>query len=101
MASPQVVRYQVDRETIAQFEIDPPVGFVPASSAGEVIATVQDAVGPAVEAAKAVLDRIKPLGSESVEVRFGVKVSGKERWSIARSIGEGNFEVCLTWRPTR
>jgi hypothetical protein len=98
MASSQVVTYRVDQQTVARFEIDPPSGFGPVAAAGEVIANVHDAVGPALEAAKVVLNRIKPSGSDEVEIRFGVKVSGNDNWSIAKNPGEGNFEVSLTWR---
>jgi len=56
-------------------------------------------VSPAIAAAKVVLDRLNELGSESVEVRFGVKVSGRDNWAVARRAEEGNFEVTLSWRP--
>ena len=98
MASTQVVSYRVDKDTVARFEIDPPPGFGPAAVHGEVIATVEDAAGPALAAAKAILHRIKPTASEEVEIRFGIKVSGTDHWSIAKNPGEGNFEVSLTWR---
>lgn len=99
MTASQTVSYQVDDETVAEFEVDPVEGFTPASSAGEVITDVRNAVGPAVAAAKAVLDRVKPVGTEAVEVRFGVRVSGSKKWSIARRPTEGTFEVTLSWRP--
>jgi len=98
MSSTQVVSYRVDKDTVARFEIDPPPGFGPAAVNGEIIASVHDAVGPALEAARAVLHRIKPTGSEEVEIRFGIKVNGNDHWSIAKNLGEGNFEVSLTWR---
>lgn len=98
MTASQIVSYQVDGETVAEFDIDPPAGFNPAASVGEVIADVRNAVGPAIDAAKEVLDRIKPVGSEAVEIRFGVKVSGTKKWSVARRPGEGTFEVTLSWR---
>lgn len=96
----QIVSYRVDGETVATFEIDPPGGFIPASEAGEIVAEVRNAVGPAVAAAKVVLERMRPLDSEAVELRFGVKVSGTKDWSVARRASEGTFEVTLSWRPT-
>lgn len=95
---PTRVKYSVDDATIADFEIEPD-GFTRAAGHGEIIASVHDAVGPALQAARAVLDRMKPQASETVTVRFGVKVSGDQRWSIARSAEEGNFEVTLSWQP--
>lgn len=95
----RVVTYALNDGTAAEFEIEPGPGYVQAASRGEIIATVRDAVGPAVEAAREVLDRVKPLSSDTVTVRFGVKVSGDATWSIARAVGEGNFEVTLSWRP--
>jgi hypothetical protein len=98
MAS-QTVSYRVDSETIAQFEVDVSGGFNAAASAGQVIADVRNAVGPAVEAAKVVLDRVKPLGTEAVEVKFGVKASGSNNWTVARTASEATFEITLSWRP--
>ena len=37
---------------------------------------VREAVEPAVEAAKAVLERLKEIGPDQVELKFGIKVSG-------------------------
>lgn len=99
MTASQIVSYRVDGETVAYFEIDPPPGFNQAAGTGEIIAEVRNAVGPAVEAAKAVLDRVRSTDSESVEVRFGVKVNGSADWSVARRVVEGTFEVTLSWRP--
>jgi hypothetical protein len=99
MTASQTVSYRVDGETVAQFEIDASHGFTAAASAGEIITDVRNAVGPAIEAARAVLDRVKPLGSECVEVKFGVKVSGSESWSVARSASDATYEITLSWRP--
>ena len=94
----RVVTYSLDDGTAAEFEIEPAAGYVPAATHGEIIANIRDAVGPAVDAAREVLARVKPLSSEAVTVRFGVKVSGEKTWSIALAAGEGNFEVTLSWR---
>ncbi len=91
----QVVTYQVG-DTRVRFEAEPPEGFHPAGG-GQVIAKVREAVEPAVEAAKAVLDRVKEARPDQVEVRFGVKVSGAADWIVARSAGEASFEIALTW----
>jgi hypothetical protein len=97
--STQVVTYRVDDQTTVQFEIEPAPGFGPVAAAGDVIATVTDAVAPTVAAAKAVLDGVSATGPQMTEIRFGVKVTGKDQWSIARTVEEGNFEVTVAWRP--
>jgi hypothetical protein len=58
---------------------------------------VQEAVAPAVKAAKAVLDKVKEAAPDEVVVRFGGKASGQADWLVAKAAGEGNFEVTLTW----
>jgi len=94
--STRIVTYSVDDSTTAMFEIEAPDGFASAGS-GQVLGRVQDAVGPAVEAAKAVLDRVKDMRPDRVEVKFGVKVSGGAHWLVAQAAGEGSFEITLTW----
>ncbi len=100
MAPSQVVAYRVDDETVVQFEIDPVAGFTPAGS-GEVAGRVWDAAGPAIDAARALLDRVKLLNPHGVEVKFGVKVTGTTSWLVARVATEGSFEVTLSWQPSR
>jgi hypothetical protein len=99
VAQTQVVTYRVDDSTVVSFEIEPVDGFRPAGAGAELGVSVQDAVGPAVEAAKAVLDKVKEACPDEIEVKFGVKVSGGASWLIARAAAEGSFEVTLTWSP--
>jgi hypothetical protein len=96
MAS-QVVSYLVDNGMTVKLEIDPAQGFHPAGP-GEVLARVQEAVTPAVEAAKAVLEKVKETRPDGIEVKFGIKASGEANWLVAKAAGEGNFEVTLSWR---
>jgi len=92
----QVVSYELDDETAVRFEVEPPPGFQPAG-AGEIAGKVREAVGPAVEAAKTVLDKVKEARPDQVELKFGVKASGAANWLVAKSAGEANFEITLTW----
>jgi hypothetical protein len=92
----QVVTYRVDDATTVKFEIEPSEGFHPAGPE-EVLGKVRDAVGPVVEAAKTVLDKVREARPHDVELKFGIKVSGGANWLVARAVGEGNFEVTLTW----
>jgi len=97
--SSQVVTYRVDDTTTVSFEIDPPEGFRPAGPE-EILGRVREAVGPAVEAAKAVLEKAKEARPDEVVLKFGIKVSGGASWLVAKAAGEANFEITLTWsRP--
>ncbi|MFE3451830.1 CU044_2847 family protein [Nonomuraea sp. NPDC059194] len=93
-----VVHYRVDESTTVAFEIDPPTRFQDASS-DQVLGTIREAVEPAVQAARVVLEKIKESRPAEVQVTFGVKVSGTANWLVAKTATEGNFEVTLTWKP--
>lgn len=95
MAS-RVVRYQVG-DTEVGFEVEPGSEWGDAG-AGDLAGQVRDAIEPAVEAAKVVLDRIREAKPDEVAVKFGVKVSGGANWVVAKAAGEGSFEVTMTWR---
>jgi hypothetical protein len=92
----QVVKYQLDDSTVVGFEFDPGPGFHQAG-AKEFVGQVRKAVEPAVEAAKAVLDKAKEVKPDGIEVKFGVKVTGEANWVVAKAATEGNFEITLTW----
>jgi hypothetical protein len=94
--SSQIVTYRVDDATTVRLEIEPAEGFQPAGP-GEVLGRVQEAVTPAVDAAKAVLEKVKEAQPDEIEVKFGVKASGEAKWLVAKAAGEANFEVTLTW----
>jgi hypothetical protein len=96
--SSQIVTYQLDESTLVRFEIEAPPGFRPASP-DQIIGRVTVAVAPAVEAAKAVLDKVKEIRPDRVELKFGVKVSGSANWLVAKAASEGNFEITLIWTP--
>jgi hypothetical protein len=94
--SSQVVTYRVDDATTVRLEIEPTEGFRPAGP-GEVAGRIREAITPAVEAAKAVLEKVKETRPDGIEVKFGVKASGEASWLVAKAAGEANFEVTLTW----
>lgn len=96
--SSQVVTYALDDSTTVSFEIEPAPGFRPAGS-GQALARIRDAVAPAVEAAKTVLDKAKEICPDEIELTFGIKVSGGADWLIAKSAGEASFEIKLKWTP--
>jgi hypothetical protein len=96
--SSEVVSYQLDDKTTALFEIEPVAGFRPAG-AGDIAGHVKEAAAPAIEAARELLERVRHLSPDGVEVKFGIKVTGTTNWLIAKAATEGNFEVTLSWRP--
>jgi hypothetical protein len=98
MAS-EVVRYRVDPGTVAEIEIEPVSGHRPAGGVGDLAGTVKEAVGPSVAAAKVLLDQVKEIAPDAVEVKFGVKVTGTAHWVVAKAATEANFEVTLSWGP--
>ena len=97
MAEPsQVVTYAVDDGTTVSFEIQPVEGFVPIG-AEDVAGRVRAAVEPAVAAARVVLDRVREMAPDTVQVKFGVKVSGTANWLVVKAATEGNFEITVSW----
>jgi Trypsin-co-occurring domain 1 len=93
-----VVSYELDAETVVRFEIEPSADFRPAGP-DEIAGRLREAVGPAVAAAGAVLERVKQVAPHEIKLRFGIKVSGTANWFVAKAATEGNFEVELTWKP--
>lgn len=92
----QIVTYQLDDSTTVRFEVEPPPGFAPAG-AGEIAGRVREAVGPAIEAAKTVLDKVKETQPHRIQLTFGIKVSGGANWLVAKATSDANFEISLTW----
>ena len=96
--SSQIVKYQLDDSTVVGFEIDPAPGWHQAGTK-EIVGKVSNAVAPAVEAAKVVLNKVKEIKPDGVEVKFGVKVTGEANWVVAKAATEGSFEITLTRAP--
>ncbi|MGK5530932.1 CU044_2847 family protein [Streptomyces sp. URMC 129] len=97
MAS-QVVSYALDDDTEVRFEVEQAGDWHPVA-VDEVVGRVRDAAGPAVEAARAVLQRVAALRPGQVQVKFGLKVNGSANWIVAKAATEANFEITLTWDP--
>jgi hypothetical protein len=94
-----VVRYSVDDETVVRFEIEPTADFRPAGAA-DIAGRVRDAVTPAVQAAREVLDKVRQASPDEVKIKFGIKVSGEANWLVAKAATEGNFEIEMIWKPS-
>lgn len=99
MSESQVVTYSVDGDETVSIEITPIEGFVPVG-VETVAGHVRRAVEPAIAAARVVLDQTRAMAPDTVQVKFGVKVTGTTNWLVAKAATEGNFEITLTWgRP--
>ncbi|MFJ1761398.1 CU044_2847 family protein [Amycolatopsis sp. NPDC088138] len=98
-AMSNVVQYSIDDQTVVRFEIEPPPGFRPAG-AEEIAGRIREAVSPAVDAARVVLDRVRQVRPDEVKLKFGIKVGGGATWLVAKTSVEGNFEVEMIWRPS-
>ena len=92
------VGYSLEDGTVVRFEYDPESGFKSAGATDNVVAAVREAVQPAVEAAKVVLDRLEEAKPSEVSVTFGIKVSGGAHWVVAKAAGEASFSVTMVWR---
>lgn len=92
-----VLGYTLDDGSVVRIECEPGPGFRPVGP-DEIVGKLRDAIGPAVEGAKVVLDRVRDARPEEVEVKFGIKVSGTMNWVIAKAATEANFEITLTWK---
>jgi hypothetical protein len=98
MAATPVVRYKLDDDTEVRFEVSPSEGFRPAGP-DHLVGQLEAAVAPAVAGARAVLDEVKKIAPQEIELTFGLKVSGTMNWLVAKAATEGNFQVTLTWKP--
>src|SRR4051812_30168405 len=96
--SSAVVSYKVDEETVVRFEIEPTDEWHEVSP-DKVLGQITAAVTPAVEGARAVLEKAREATPDEIVVKFGIKVSGTMHWLVAKAATEGNFEVTLTWKP--
>lgn len=92
----QIASYITDSGQTVLFEISPLAGYTPASG-DDLVAHVRDALGPAMAAAQTVVDGVRRVRPDHVEVKFGVKVTGTVNWIIAKAATEGNFEITLSW----
>ncbi|WP_435651827.1 CU044_2847 family protein [Kitasatospora purpeofusca] len=90
--------YELDADTVVQFEIEPMDEWQQVS-ADQVVSRVEEASRPAVEAARRVMTQIAALCPAEVEVTFGIKVSGTANWLVAKAASEANFGVKIVWRP--
>lgn len=96
--SDEVVRFETEDGTVVLFEVDPPEGYGNAGADDELIGRIEEAIEPAVKAARVVLAKLRDARPDEVEVKFGVKVSGQANWLVAKASTDANFEVTLTWK---
>ncbi|MFG1949406.1 CU044_2847 family protein [Nonomuraea sp. NPDC048826] len=90
----------MDELTLVLIEVDPTSDFRPAGP-NQVAGDIREALAPVIRAAEVILEKIKTVAPNEVEVKFGIKVSGTTNWFIAKGATEGNFEVTLKWEAVR
>jgi hypothetical protein len=91
--------YTLDDGTVVHFEFEPGAGFRP-TGAMDVVGRIREAVTPAIEGAKVVLEKAKEGAPDEVEVKFGIKVTGTANWFVAKASTDGTFEVTMKWKST-
>lgn len=74
MSSP-VVTYELDDQTRVRFEVEPTDAWRDVSSE-KVLGKIREAVEPAIDGARVVLDKVREAGPDETVVKFGIKVSG-------------------------
>ncbi|MFC9623741.1 CU044_2847 family protein [Streptomyces sp. NPDC056930] len=92
----QVVTYETENGAQVRFEIEPTDEWEQVSS-GQLVGRIREAVAPAVEGARTVLEQVRALQPGEVQVKFGVKVTGTANWLVAKAASEASFEITLTW----
>lgn len=93
----QIVRYELGDGTVVEFEIEQ-AGGVNEVTTDALAGHVRDAIGPIVGAARMLLDGLKAVSPDELELTFGVKATGKVNWVVAKTETEGNFGVKLVWK---
>ena len=101
-----VVRYQVGDDSSVLVEVDEDaygVERVSRTSDGVVEAgqRLESALAGVRKAAQATLDTLTELAPETLELEFGIKLTGEAGALIAKTSGEDHFTVRLSWSPDR
>jgi hypothetical protein len=95
-------------QTVAVFETD---GYLAggadlelAADGGGVVAKARTSLEGALReirpAVEKVVDTVRALGPDKVEIEFGLKVGGETGVVIAKGTSEVNFVVRMQWKPT-
>ena len=93
----QIVTYMLDDGTKVEFEVERARGVAEVSTE-DLAGRVREAIGPIVGAARLLLDGLKAVSPDELELTFGVKATGKVNWVVAKAETEGNFGVKLVWK---
>jgi len=79
-------------------------GPVPAASPGELAAkakmTFEQAVAQLRPIAKAVVDQVKDLGPQKVQIELGISFSAEADLVLAKTTAEGSCKVTLSWQQS-
>jgi Trypsin-co-occurring domain 1 len=79
-------------------------GPVPAASPGEIAAkakmTFEQALSQLRPIAKALLEEVKDLGPQKVEIELGIAFSAEAGVVLAKTSAEGSCKVTLSWQKS-
>jgi hypothetical protein len=80
-------------------------GPVPAATPGEFVAkakmTFEQAVAQIRPTAKAIVEQVRDLGPEKVEIQLGFVFSAEAGVVLAKTSAEGSCKVTLSWSQSR
>jgi hypothetical protein len=71
---------------------------VPGDFAGRARMSFEEAAAKLGPIARTVLDQVKDLGPQDVQVELGIKFSAEAGIILAKSSGEGSCKVTLSWK---
>ncbi|HJV99671.1 MAG TPA: CU044_2847 family protein [Arthrobacter sp.] len=100
----EVVRYEVGSGTVL-VEVDGNSYGVnhPARNEQGIVDAgrrLEDALASVRPAAAAVVEAMRELAPEQMEIEFGVKLAGDAGAVIARNSGDGHFILRMSWSPS-
>jgi hypothetical protein len=101
MSQTAVAHYSLDDQTEVLIELESSTGYQPAGGAKPDVGKLKDACSSAVAGAQAVMEQVRAISPDEVELKFGIKVNGTMNWLIASAATESHFEVTLTWKSPR
>jgi hypothetical protein len=87
-----------DGQGVAWFEVSENDRWQAASGAAGVAGKLEESLEPLLAAARLVLDKVRAMAPDEVEVSFGAKLSGEVGWIFSKAAAEGNLAVKLRWK---
>ncbi|MDH6120820.1 CU044_2847 family protein [Kitasatospora sp. GAS204B] len=101
----ELLRFQGPQGTSLVVEVDddsPGIELVSRTDQGiaEAAHRLDEALAASRPTLESVLDSLRHLKPEQIEVSFGIKLNAEAGVVIAKTAAEGHFDVTLSWRAT-